>query len=181
MSSFRQLMMRKKGGGGGTPFLQSDGSAWCYMTNNSVQFTKWELDYAVGEDNDFFTNTPSAVFGYSSSGQTYGAVKNSAGQYGGFWFGTKIGDYTQTIDRQVVSTTITSVAYYGTITTSRKLFAYNNNPKKARLYSAKFYNGDTLVLDLVPKEVGGVAGMYDNISGDFFTNQGSGSFTYGEE
>lgn len=166
-------------GGGGTPYLESDGNAWCYMTTSDVQFTRWEIDCAV--DNEFLTNPPSAIFGYSSSGNMYGAVKNSAGQYGGFWIGSKINDYAQTTDRQVLSTSITSKVYYGTIASARRLFAYGTTPKKARLYSAKFYNGDTLVLDLVPKVENGVAGMYDNISGNFFSNQGSGSFTYGEE
>lgn len=47
------------------------------------------------------------------------------------------------------------------------------------LYSAKIWNGDTLVRDYVPVRKDGVGYLYDKVSGQLFGNQGTGSFTYG--
>ena len=51
------------------------------------------------------------------------------------------------------------------------------------LYSFKVWNAQgELVADLIPaKNSSGVVGMYDTVSGQFFTNSGSGSFLPGEE
>jgi hypothetical protein len=47
-------------------------------------------------------------------------------------------------------------------------------------YSFKLWDGNTLVRNLVPaKNLSGVVGMYDLVSGQFFTNQGTGTFTAG--
>ncbi len=53
---------------------------------------------------------------------------------------------------------------------------------KAKLYSAQIYSNGTLVRDMIPaKNASGVIGMYDTVSGQFFTNAGSGTFTAGPE
>ena len=50
----------------------------------------------------------------------------------------------------------------------------------ATLYYMKIYNNGTLVRDFIPaKNASGVVGMYDTVSGQFFTNQGSGDFIAG--
>ena len=50
----------------------------------------------------------------------------------------------------------------------------------AMLYYMKIYNNGTLVRDFVPaKNASGAIGMYDLVSGEFFTNRGSGSFIAG--
>lgn len=51
----------------------------------------------------------------------------------------------------------------------------------ARVYSCKVYDGDTLVQDLIPVRVGSVGCMYDNVSGDIFSNVGSGDFVVGQD
>ena len=44
----------------------------------------------------------------------------------------------------------------------------------------KINNNGTLVRDFIPaKNASGVVGMYDTVSGQFFTNQGSGDFIAG--
>lgn len=181
-------MMMSSSGGGGTPYLQSDGSAWCHMAKSgNITYTKWEIDCAV--DNSLFDSSGwRLVFGYTAYSDIFGAGHNgNTGVYGGFngANSSPINTYTKTTDRQIISTTLqsakTSPYYYFPLFGKYSTSSGITTPYKMKIYSAKFYNGDTLVLDLVPKEVGGVAGMYDNISGEFFTNQGSGSFTYGEE
>lgn len=48
------------------------------------------------------------------------------------------------------------------------------------LLGCKIYSGNTLVADFVPVSNNGVACLYDNVSQSHFTNQGTGTFTYGE-
>lgn len=49
---------------------------------------------------------------------------------------------------------------------------------KFKLYFFKAYSGNTLIRDLVPcyRKSDNVAGMYDRVSGAFFTNAGTGEF-----
>lgn len=53
-----------------------------------------------------------------------------------------------------------------------------NRYTKGKIYSCKIYDNDVLVRDFVPKLIDGVAGLYDNISSDFYTNAGTGNFGY---
>ena len=49
-----------------------------------------------------------------------------------------------------------------------------------KVYYFKVWQGDSLALNLVPaKNSSGVVGMYDTVSGNFFTNKGTGTFTAG--
>ena len=63
------------------------------------------------------------------------------------------------------------------------IFALNpsNIHKGMRLFSAKIYDNNTLVRDLVPvkRRSDNVVGLYDKINGVFYTNAGSGSFIAG--
>lgn len=53
----------------------------------------------------------------------------------------------------------------------------------ARYYNVKFSKDDVLVRDFIPcyRKTDNVAGMYDTVSGQFFTNQGTGEFVTGQE
>ena len=57
----------------------------------------------------------------------------------------------------------------------------NYTPAKAKYYSSKWYDGDTLVRDFIPVRVGGVGYMYDRVSRQLFGNQGTGTFGYGND
>lgn len=67
------------------------------------------------------------------------------------------------------------------------LFAWSDNASsagqycKAKLYSFKIYDNNTLVRDFIPaiRKIDNVAGMYDLVTKQFFTNQGTGSFLTG--
>ena len=50
-----------------------------------------------------------------------------------------------------------------------------------RFYTAKFYDGSTLVRDFIAVRKDGVGYLYDQVSGQLFGNAGSGSFTYGND
>lgn len=52
-----------------------------------------------------------------------------------------------------------------------------------RIYYIAFYRGDDLAFELYPcyRKSDSVAGMYDTVSGTFFTNAGSGTFTVGPD
>ncbi len=53
---------------------------------------------------------------------------------------------------------------------------------KGKLYSAKIYNGNTLVRNFIPcKNPSGTVGMYDLVNSQFYGNSGSGSFIAGSE
>ena len=51
-----------------------------------------------------------------------------------------------------------------------------------RLKSSKFWNSGTLIMDLVParRDSDSEIGLYDIVSDAFFTNAGTGTFSYGE-
>ena len=50
-----------------------------------------------------------------------------------------------------------------------------------RLYSLQWKRSGDLLFDLVPVRDNGVGYLYDKVSGELFGNDGSGSFTYGND
>ncbi len=84
------------------------------------------------------------------------------------------------------SETVTNTASTFTTTNTLPLFAQNSNGSvssgKYAFYSFKMWEGDTLVRDMVPaKNASDVVGMYDMVSGQFFTSAGTGTFTAGPD
>ena len=73
----------------------------------------------------------------------------------------------------------------GTFETTTNLYLFKNSTSstapRAYVYYCKVYDGNTLVRDFVPcyRDSDGVIGLYDIVNGIFYTNQGTGSFTYG--
>ena len=57
------------------------------------------------------------------------------------------------------------------------------NTSHTRIYYFSLYNGGTLVRDMIParRNSDGELGMYDTVSGTFFTNAGNGTFIAGPE
>lgn len=54
-------------------------------------------------------------------------------------------------------------------------------PASMRLFSCAIYDGSTLVRSFVPVRVGSTGCMFDRVTGQFFYNQGTGSFVCGED
>lgn len=52
---------------------------------------------------------------------------------------------------------------------------------RERIYYYRIYDSEVLVRDFIPVRVGQIGFMYDKVSGKFFANQGSGSFTLGPD
>ena len=77
-----------------------------------------------------------------------------------------------------------------TITTPQTATLFYINPKpsntwynaSAKIYYCKIWNNDTLVRNIIPciRNSDNEVGMYDLVTNTFYTNQGTGSFTYGE-
>ena len=108
--------------------------------------------------------------------------------------------YTQDLDRHLIDYNNNQVTYidddiitsysYVTFTTPStiKLFAYTNEGAvnlglRAKCYSVKFYEGSNLERDFVPcyRKADDVIGLYDLVYGTFYTNQGTGTFTKGQD
>ncbi|MCQ2474711.1 MAG: hypothetical protein MJ173_02270 [Clostridia bacterium] len=79
-----------------------------------------------------------------------------------------------------------SVKQYSSPTSNMCLFKYptsDNDKAKARIYSARFYIGSTLVRDYIPvyNIYTGEAGMFDMLEKMFYGNNGSGTFLKGAD
>ena len=70
--------------------------------------------------------------------------------------------------------------YSGTLPTGETSCGTGSNvPVSLRIHYVKLYDNDVLKLDLVParRKSDGTLGMLDKVSGQFFTNEGTGTFT----
>ena len=61
------------------------------------------------------------------------------------------------------------------------LFGNGKYSHSVRIAWCKFYDGDTLIRDLIPVRVGQVGYMYDRISKRLFGNSGTGTFILGPD
>lgn len=89
--------------------------------------------------------------------------------------------------------TINGTTYSSTATKENKsvgnifLLSINNGGTvfsscmKAKIRSAKVYDGNTLVRDMIPVRVGDEGCMYDKVNGVIYHNAGSSSFIVGED
>lgn len=74
-----------------------------------------------------------------------------------------------------------------TFTTDANMIMFGNrdgntiNKGYMKIYSCKIYEGATLLRDYVPVRLGQVGYMYDKVSGNYFSNQGTGSFVLGPD
>ena len=89
----------------------------------------------------------------------------------------KIGESSITCTTATFSTNynlyLLAMNNYGTI---------DSRHPSGKLYSSKIYDNDTIVRDFVPcKNASGVAGLYDLVNGQFYTNEGTGVFGCGTE
>lgn len=83
--------------------------------------------------------------------------------------------------------TITNTIPYAEFSSGVNLFLFANNNGgsvasngAAKLYSCQIYDNGTLVRDYIPcLNSDGAAGLYDLVNGVFYTNAGTGTFSYG--
>lgn len=135
-------------------------------------------------NNDFTTNSYGLYYS-SSSGLAYSNFKSDSSfnrskiEYGKKHFVDKNKNLLY-IDNELVLTH-TSATFQSTIPLHIFKLNFNSNPRyaKLRVYDFKIYENDDLVRHFIPakRKSDNVIGMYDMVSGQFFTNAGTGSFT----
>ena len=82
------------------------------------------------------------------------------------------------IDDSLVYTSQVSVLE----TENIKLFYENNRANCSKLFYCKMYENDILIRDFIPcyRNSDNEVGLYDLVNNVFYTNQGTGTFTYGQ-
>lgn len=168
-------------------FIESTGTQW--IDTEVIPTITTEIESTIQ-----FTNTASGRFGsYDSNGRFYFGVvsyKWVCGIGGPNNYYHNLG----TADTNKHTHKLNSTGYYIdgvvlkqvavasiTITSSITWKAVNYIPS-AKIYSFKIREGITLIRDLIPcyRKADNVAGMYDIISGQFFTNKGTSKFIVGK-
>ena len=90
-----------------------------------------------------------------------------------------------TVNTMYTLTGITVVSTMNTMTYPITLFAFNNigtlTMSSCRIGGFTAYESGTKKMELIPVRNNGVGYMYDKVSGEFFGNDGSGDFTYGND
>ena len=170
-------------------YIESDGNQYINtgVVPNSQQ--KYRLKYNVS---DVITNE--VIFGSRTSG-TYSTSTNQiyAGNqvtYFYFYSGTNVfkTDNISSNTIYVENRNANSGNFDNTATQPIFLFALNNMGSPSayattKLYSFKIYDNNILVRDFVPcyRKSDNEIGLYDLVNNVFYTNQGTGEFSYGAE
>lgn len=199
------------GGGGGTLpydaevlYIQGDGSA--YIDTGIVDKGQYKIVAHVGYTVPTVNNEYVFIYGYSNSWSTKArAIRIQKGTKVLYvWYNNSESNLSLSGTNVTIGDSPTSVKADGTTLSTRSsaninntysifLFARNatgspnfgNNTTSIaslRFYSFRIYNGNMLLLDLIPVRVGTVGYMYDKVSGELFGNANStGAFTLGPD
>lgn len=160
-----------------------------YHTNTSAsgsgrvfgsRTTSSSIAFAIGSASGVVSATGNKVF-WCYDSQSYFVVDDPT---------FPIGDW-QTVVFSATEHTLNGVSYgrdYNVVEfetpQNLKLFGFDNNGTmgygQVDIARCKLWDNGVLIRDLVPcKNASNVIGMYDLVSGQFFTNQGTGTFTAG--
>lgn len=185
-------------------YLQSSGTQYINLPVIVKSGTFFELDmYLVpiysttNTYNSIFSANPyqqfeACFYSYNSEtgNLTYNSLigtLNSSGGVGGGWGGTE-GNYIHYIlstsgkTNNAGTYTAISRPLTDNITSFRLFGGYrNSNRYPVKFHKMKITAGTTVLFDLKSVRVGQVGYMYDSISGELFGNNGSGSFTLGND
>lgn len=183
-------------------WIQSDGTQWINTGINFASDFGFEIDFISYNDISYATGGYGCLLGSRVGSQDQEIDLNTffvSGLTGGiFRYGTSLqtSGYIVPTKRQTISwkdgvLTVdgeTKGTFATNVTNNGKpiyLFALNNNgsviqKSKTRLFSCKFYNGDTIVRDFVPvsDSLDGTVGLYDLVDGVFYTDRGGTNFAY---
>ena len=200
MSNFRRrLMMSFEKKYTPVEYLESTGTQYIDTNYKPNGNTIIELKYQTPTQN----TTQQGIFGARDSGNNRfalftGSVKN--GFQADYATSDSLTNYTQNIPG-VDGTAINVIKMSNSFTINNNdinkiskvifqnsqnmyLFANNNNgiaqlPMKGYIWYFKIYEGDTLVRDYIPViDSSGRPGLYDTVTKEFYTNQGTGEFLY---
>lgn len=178
-------------------YLMSDGTAYIDTGIANTDSVRFNIKIAI-------TSTSSAnVFGCSDGTNRIGIVINNSTNKTNCRWGTSLDDLNSTLS--VGEYTLTNIPEgnvfhlneesltltANTFSTSKiiHLFGMNSQsgsnsstPDNVKLIYAKFYNGSTKVLDLIPVRVGQVGYLYDKVSEELFANAAeSGALVIGAD
>lgn len=183
-------------------YIESSGTQYINTGYAPRQFFKAEVDFALATNGYVddsllsLTNNNNTAFRseiYVSSTNKVVSWNSSSGNIGTLSKVLSVGERTQiTFTQTSSSQTIADNSETKTksVTTANNsycyLLSYYGNGRyygKYRIYGCKIYNGDTLVRDFIPakRNYDGTLGLFDLLSFKFYTNVGTGTFTYGQE
>ena len=179
-------------------YIESTGTQWIdsgYIANNNTrvvidyQFTSLIDSFLLGCRNNSTSNAYTVNLAYSG--------KNAVTSYGNTG-NTQFGDAD--VNRHIVDKNKNKFYFDGellliqtensfTCPSSLEIFSCHNGdtsgylPSLARIYSLKIYDDDMIVKDFIPcvRKVDNTAGLYDLVNNKFYTNEGTGEFTVGNE
>ena len=181
-------------------YIESTGTQWIDTGVVPKSTTKVEFDvqYSANESANYHNGWGSSgdqeafLWGYGKSGKFYASVSSD-------WTSSHLENYALDLNRhkyelqsgsqkfdgvEFGTTTIGDTASSGQ---TMYLFAghveWSNQPDyytKEKVFSCKIYDGNTLIRDFVPvRNSSNQIGLYDVVSGQFYGNGGSGTFTAG--
>lgn len=187
------------GGGGGGGSLPYDAEVE-YIAANGTQYINTGIVPTIGSTKVLFEcqftgnyNTTQILVGHAAGGgQWFGNTGSYYGVGGSGQQKSSVASSTRTpwildfssSSRLDASCGRSAIYYSGSVTATNtlKLFCGNlNYYSTAKIFFCRIYNGQSLILDLIPVRVGTVGKFYDKVSGNFFANAGSGSFLYGSD
>lgn len=164
-----------------------------YETANDIATTNYGAIFGTrvsGSSSNFqltsYTSDASLLgafrFGDSANSVSAGMVKNTRQQV----------SFRNLVFTNASGTTYTLNTYSWANGNPILLYAFNDNGSAggkatAKIYRQKFYDGDTLIRDFVPVKQGMVIGnftvpangMWDLVNQEYYSNFGTGDFTYG--
>ena len=168
-------------------YIQSSGTQYINtktVPNNttkielSLEDTDTKIDYerilGVGEDLEVFRDSNTNNFKLrigSSESSAFAILTNTK--------------YKLVIDNTgIVLNDTTTIPLIKTINSTKELYVFYSNGGDRygsfKLYYMKIYNSNELIRDFVPaKNLDGMIGLYDKLSGEFFYNAGTGNFIAG--
>lgn len=134
------------------------------ITSGSTNYESW-----IASSADCYTR-------YHGTKPSKITVNTTRCVYKDYYSGSILYTYLNGTQKRAYSVSTSTTSY------NLNILRCSSNNGKARLYRAKLYTGNStnLVRDFVPVlDINGVACLYDNVSGTYFYNAGTGVFTAG--
>ena len=180
-------------------YIQSSGSQYIDTGIKGNQDTKVNLDF---EGTDFsYSGNKTIIGSRTSATEKHYGITISAGAnpylYSGYnnvsqegvriSLNTKYNVFKDKNTTYLDNTQMTNTTYT-TFETSTNMYIFAMNEGGAKFYSSiklftlKIYNNNELIRDFIPcyRNSDNEVGLYDLVNDVFYTNQGTGAFTYGE-